>query len=164
MAKTAAAEYFHSLVAPERNREALGTQFCKLAAGFNKDPWDLAEQVAPTINSMRVLSKTASGEQAELAQFYVAWADGMMKQSQVGLVSRMLGRGGSQRAASAVTSAGRRAAGVAPAARASAPAGGITRPAKDVSHPLWQKALGAAGVTGMVGVPAYYGAKSALTP
>ncbi len=262
MAKTAAAKYFHSNVKEARDQEALGKPFCKLAAGFSQDPWDLAEQVAPTIEAMRVLAKTASGQQQELAQFYVDWADGMTKGAGVASVmGKLLGRGGAQRAASSVTGAARGAALSTAAAPAAAqrskavvsklkpkmeameaarrtPKGNVrkvvprpipepgqatrkamgvaatqqglaaqnrvaaiqqqgakkvqgARPQKPVvekppipqrkpaveggaitpssgglptGRPTWQKALGAAGVTGMVGLPAYYGAKSALTP
>jgi hypothetical protein len=67
MEKSAAAQYFYDLQKPTLDAEALGSEFCKLAEAFDKDPWYLACEVEDHFGAFEVLSKTASGPSQELA-------------------------------------------------------------------------------------------------
>jgi hypothetical protein len=81
--KHAAAGYFtYRINKNERDQGALGRSFCKLAHHIHKEPWDLAKEVVRSYRGMEYLAKTASNpDQRELAQFYIAWADGIIKKA-----------------------------------------------------------------------------------
>jgi len=82
MEKGAATSYFFDLQKPSLDREALGTEFCKLASTFGKDPWILASEVEQRLPAFDHLSKVASNEKVrDLAQFYVTWAGDLEKQA-----------------------------------------------------------------------------------
>jgi len=89
--KHAAASYFtYRINKDERDQNALGSGFCKLAHHIHKEPWDLAKEVVHSYRGMEYLSKTASNpDQRELAQFYVAWGEGIIKSA--GLWDKMIG-------------------------------------------------------------------------
>lgn len=98
--KHAAASYFtYRVNKDERDQNALGSGFCKLAHHIHKEPWDLAKEVVRSYRGMEYLAKTASNpDQRELAQFYVAWSDGIIKKAGNPLLqgaSNLLQRGAS---------------------------------------------------------------------
>lgn len=91
--KHAAANYFfYEVNRGERDVEALGAPFCKLASQSGMDPWDMALGV---VRQFDVLEKAASrrGPEGDLARFYMAWADEMEKKAVVGKALSMAGAG-----------------------------------------------------------------------
>ena len=88
--KTASEQYFHDLRKPDQDVEMLGQKFCKLAHGIERDPWELALEVADNFPAYAVLSKTASDPKArELANFYLDWSEEMEKTAFLGKAWQM---------------------------------------------------------------------------
>jgi hypothetical protein len=137
--KSAASMYFQDLQRPSLNRDAFGDQFCKLAESINVDPWRLSCDVEDNIDAFRVLAKTASGQQKELAQFYVNWADDLVKRA--GFLTKMLGGAGMERAAGNLTRVARRAA-INPAEAARAAESAAKQTARKDTTTLGHKILG----------------------
>lgn len=108
--KTAAEQFFHDLRKPDQDVEMLGQEFCKLAHGIGRDPWELALEVADNFPSYAVLSKTASDPQVrELANFYLDWSDEMEKTAFLGKAWQMgkAGLGALAQKAKGLTSSGK---------------------------------------------------------
>lgn len=79
--KHAAANYFfYEVNRDERDAEALGATFCKLAQKSGMDPWDMAVGV---VRQYGALEKFASqrGTGGNLARFYMRWADEVEKRA-----------------------------------------------------------------------------------
>ena len=82
--KHATLDYFYRATKNERDREALGPQFCKLAGAMKKNPWELAADVVRHYSAFENIAKTAgNAQQRELAAFYIQWADGIVKRAYV---------------------------------------------------------------------------------
>lgn len=95
--KNAAATYFFNLGKAERDEEAFGSKFCKLASALQKDPWVLAEEVRVLLPVYEKLASSEHDTKAhELARFYMDWADGIEKKAGMSLLgrgARLLARG-----------------------------------------------------------------------
>lgn len=144
--KNAAAGYFYELRQSNLNREAFGDSFCKLSEAMQVNPWVLSAEVEDHLPAFRVLAKTASGEQKELAQFYVNWADALEKKA--GFFTRMLGGGGMERAAGNLTNVARRSA-INPAAAAKAAEEAAKQTVKKDTSSLGHKILGTTIIGGL---------------
>jgi hypothetical protein len=90
MQKHAALDFFTYRLDKELlDQQALGAPFCKLASRSGLDPWQMARRI---VESYVNIEKVASGPYSkakELAQFYVQWADQIVKQA--GFISNMKG-------------------------------------------------------------------------
>jgi hypothetical protein len=88
--KNAAASYFDGLVRPYRDDEALGNSFCKLASSYNREPWDLAFEIAQNFGALSEIHKTASGAAKDLLDFYLdTWPTELEKQALVSTIARV---------------------------------------------------------------------------
>ena len=89
--KTASA-YFDGLRRESVDRDLFGSQFCKLASAIDEDTWCLAQDVEENLPAFMYLAKHGSGQNQELAQFYVNWADSMiLKTSAIPGLGKMVG-------------------------------------------------------------------------
>jgi len=73
LSKHASVAFLDNLSADQRAIEALGAEFCKLASMSGVDPWVQARRV---VDRFEVFSTQESGQ---LGQFYMSWADEMIK-------------------------------------------------------------------------------------
>jgi len=79
--KHAAANYFfYDINRGERDAEALGAPFCKLAARSDVDPWDMAMGVTIKFEQLEKMAQ-ARGAGGDLARFYMSWADEIVKKA-----------------------------------------------------------------------------------
>jgi hypothetical protein len=81
MAKVAGLEYYQGITKQAAEEEFLTAKFIKVAQMQGKDPWELAYQIA---NSLDRLEKVAN--QMPLFRYYLEWADDMEKRAGIAML------------------------------------------------------------------------------
>ena len=80
--KTASVNFFfYGINKEERDVEALGQQFCKLAAMSEVDPWEQALSIVQQLPRLEKLASCDDPAIRDLAQFYLTWSDEMIKKA-----------------------------------------------------------------------------------
>lgn len=88
MTKVAGLEYYQGLTKEAAEEEFLTRKFTKVAQMQGKDPWELAYQIA---NSLDRLEKVAN--QMPLFRYYLEWADDMEKRAGIAMLRGALAAG-----------------------------------------------------------------------
>lgn len=81
MTKHAALNGLYQTQKPELDVEALTPEFCKLAAASKLDPWDMAYAAVKNYPRFEKLAAHSDARYRELGQFYLTWADEMVKRA-----------------------------------------------------------------------------------
>lgn len=83
MTKHAALNCLYQTQKPELDTEALTPKFCKLATASRLDPWDMAYTAVKNYSRFEKLAAHTDPRYRELGQFYLNWADEMVKRASI---------------------------------------------------------------------------------
>lgn len=81
MSKHAALNSLYEKQKPGLDAEALTPEFCKLAAQSGLEPWRMAYLAVRSYQDFEKLASHSNGVYRELGQFYLNWADEMVKRA-----------------------------------------------------------------------------------
>lgn len=76
-----ASYFFYEVNKDDRDREALGGRFCKLASLTGVDPWHQALTIVGRLPQLEKLASSSVQSERDLAAFYLDWADEIIKKA-----------------------------------------------------------------------------------